>query len=113
MHEYSLVLSLMERIQQEAAARRAVAVHRVRLKIGELSGVEADLLGSAFEIVREGTICATAALDIERVPARWRCSQCDAPIGAGEVLRCGACGAPARLASGDDILLDQLELEVP
>ena len=113
MHEYSLVQSLMERIRQEAAARRAVAVHRVRLKIGELSGVEAALLDSAFEIVREGTICASAVLEIDRVPARWECSQCRAPIGAGEVLQCRACGAPGRLASGDDILLDQLEMEVP
>ena len=113
MHEYSLVQSLMERIQQEAAARHAIAVHRVRLKIGELSGVEAELLDSAFEIVREGTICARAALEILRVPARWECSRCLAPIGAGEVLQCRACGAPARLASGDDIVLDQLEMEVP
>ena len=113
MHEYSLVQSLMERIQQEAGARRAVAVHRVRLKIGELSGVEAGLLESAFDIVREGTICAQASLEIIRVPARWECSGCRAPIAAGAVLQCGACGAPARLASGDDILLDQLELEVP
>ena len=113
MHEYSLVQSLMERIQHEAGARRAVAVHRVRLKIGELSGVEAGLLESAFDIAREGTICARASLEIIRVPARWECSGCHAPIAAGAVLQCRACGAPARLASGDDILLDQLELEVP
>jgi hydrogenase nickel incorporation protein HypA/HybF len=113
VHEYSLVQSLMERIAQEAAARSAVAVHRVRLRIGELSGVEPELLESAFEIVREGTLCARAALEILRVPALWECSQCRRPIAAGEVLQCGACGAPARLAAGDDIVLDQLEMEVP
>jgi hydrogenase nickel incorporation protein HypA/HybF len=113
MHEYSLVQSMMERIAQEAAARRAVAVHRVRITIGELSGVEPDLLASAFEIVREGTLCAGAALEILRVTARWECAQCRAPIAAGQVLQCGACGSPARLAQGDEIVLDQLELEVP
>jgi hydrogenase nickel incorporation protein HypA/HybF len=79
MHEYSLVVALMERIEEEAAAHRALAVHRVRVRIGELSGVEPDLLESAFGIVRTGTICARAALDIERVPARWECSACRRP----------------------------------
>jgi hydrogenase nickel incorporation protein HypA/HybF len=113
MHEYSLVVALMERIEEEAAAHRALAVHRVRVRIGELSGVEPDLLESAFGIVRTGTICARAALDIERVPARWECSACRRPLEAGQRLRCAACGGPAALAGGDEILLGQIELEVP
>ena len=113
MHEYSLVQSLMERIALEATARHAVAVHRVRLTIGELSGVEPDLLESAFEIVREGTLCAGASIEILRVAARWECAQCLAPIAAGQVLQCGACGSPARLVEGGEIVLDQLEMEVP
>ena len=31
----------------------------------------------------------------------------------GQVLRCSACGSPARLAGGDEIMLDRIELEVP
>jgi Zn finger protein HypA/HybF involved in hydrogenase expression len=34
-------------------------------------------------------------------------------VPAGGPLRCPACGAPARLVSGDDILLERLDLEVP
>jgi hydrogenase nickel incorporation protein HypA/HybF len=113
MHEYSLMLALMERVEQEAASRRAVAVHRVRIRIGELSGVEPDLLESAFSIVRERTICAHAAIEITRVPAQWECSRCQAPLTAGALLQCAACGAPARLTRGDEILLEQVELEVP
>ena len=113
MHEYSLVQSLMERIQAEASARNAVAVHRVRVKIGEMSGVEAELLAGAFDIVRDGTLCAAATLEVVSVPARWACSGCAAPIEAGAILRCPACGKPARLLSGDEILLDQIEMEVP
>jgi hydrogenase nickel incorporation protein HypA/HybF len=105
MHEYSLMLALMERVEQEAASRRAVAVHRVRIRIGELSGVEPDL--------RERTICAHAAIEITRVPAQWECSRCQAPLTAGALLQCAACGAPARLTRGDEILLEQVELEVP
>ncbi len=113
MHEYSVGQALMERIEAEAGARGATAVHVVRLKIGELSGVEPDLLATAFEILRERTICEGARLDIERVPARWVCPACGGAIAAGAVLSCAACQLPARLAGGDEIVLAQLELEVP
>jgi hypothetical protein len=29
------------------------------------------------------------------------------------VLRCASCAVPARLVSGDEILLEQIEMEVP
>ena len=113
MHEYSLMTALMERVEAEAATHRALAVHRVRVRIGELSGVEPDLLESAFAIVRAGTICAGAALEIERVAARWVCPACRRPLAAGGRLECPACGEPAALAAGDEIVLGQIELEVP
>lgn len=112
MHEYSIVQSLMGHIEQQAAAQRAVAVHRVSIRIGELSGIEPDLLRSAFEMVQERTICDGATLIITPVPARWVCRRCGADVTSGGPLRCGVCGEPARLAQGDEIMLDQLELEV-
>jgi hydrogenase nickel incorporation protein HypA/HybF len=103
----------MERIEQEASARKAVAVHRVRVRIGELSGVEPELFASAFDLVREQTMCAHATLDITRIPARWECQACATTIALGEPLQCARCGASARLAAGDDIVLEQIEMEVP
>ena len=114
MHEYSLMTALMERVEEEASARRALAVHRVTVRIGELSGVEPELLASAFEIVRSGTVCAKADLYIDRVAARWVCTACGRALDpAAGGPRCQACGAPAALAAGDEILLGQIELEVP
>jgi hydrogenase nickel incorporation protein HypA/HybF len=114
MHEYSLMTALMERVEEEASSRRALAVHRVTVRIGELSGVEPDLLASAFDIVRAGTICAGAELSIERVAARWVCPDCGQAIDPSKGgPRCGPCGRPAGLAAGDEILLGQIELEVP
>lgn len=113
MHEYSIGLALMERIDAEAAAHGATAVHRIRLRIGDLSGVEPELLASAFSILKERTLCEHAALDIERVAARWVCPACGAEIPPGAILRCPACAEAARLVSGDEIVLAQLEMEVP
>lgn len=113
MHEYSVGQALMERIGAEARAHGATAIHRVHLTIGELSGVEPDLLANAFSILKERTLCERATLEITRVPARWACPTCRADIPAGEVLRCRTCGDAARLAGGDEIVLAQLEMEVP
>jgi hydrogenase nickel incorporation protein HypA/HybF len=112
MHEYSVVQSLMTHVDREARARRAAAVHRVSVRIGEASGVDVALLETAFATFRERTICANAALDITAVPVRWECPACLEDIGGGSLLRCGRCGAAARLASGDEIVLDRIELEV-
>jgi hydrogenase nickel incorporation protein HypA/HybF len=111
MHEYSIVQALLERVEQEARAYGASRVHRVRVAIGELAGVEVDLLQTAYDTVRRRTVCDGAPLEIRRVEARWECGRCRTAIAKGMPLRCAGCGLPARLASGDEILLDQIELE--
>lgn len=112
MHEYSIVQALVEKVEAEAAARGAVAVERVHVTIGELSGVDIELLLTAYLTFRDRTICERAPLEIRAVPARWRCAACRAPIARGAVLRCPGCGGAAALAEGDEILLERLELEV-
>ena len=111
MHELSIVQALLERVDREAAAHDASRVHRVRVAIGELSGVEVDLLRSAYEVIRHRTRCENAELEVRRIDARWECGTCRVAIARGAPLRCAACGAPARLASGDEIVLDQIEME--
>jgi hydrogenase nickel insertion protein HypA len=113
MHEYSIVQALVDRVDAEARARKATAVHRLSVRIGELSGVDIDLLTTAYETFRERTICERAELDLQFVPARWECPNCGDLIRRGEVLTCPSCAVPARLAQGDEILLDRIEMEVP
>jgi hydrogenase nickel insertion protein HypA len=113
MHEYSIVQALVDRVDAEARARKATAVHRLSVRIGELSGVDMDLLTTAYATFRERTICERAELDLQFVPARWECPNCGDLIRRGEVLTCPSCAVPARLAQGDEILLDRIEMEVP
>jgi hydrogenase nickel incorporation protein HypA/HybF len=113
VHEYSIVSALLERVEAEARSRRATAVHRVAVRVGEVSGLDRELFATAFATVREGTVCAAAALDIEAVPARFACSACELVVADGAPLVCAACGAPARLEQGDEILLERIEMEVP
>lgn len=112
MHEYSIVQALIDRVQQEAEAHGAAAIHGIRVQIGELSGVEIDLLRSAYELFREKSVCDGAELEIVPVPASWSCRGCGVPIKAGEILRCPVCSQPAQLTAGDEIILERIEMEV-
>ena len=112
MHEYSLVRAMVDRVEQEARARNATAISRLAVRIGAMSGVEPELFASAFTLCREG-ILAGAELQIRRSEAAWACPKCTVAIPAGAVLRCRVCDAPAKLISGDEILLEQIEMEVP
>jgi len=112
VHEYSLVRAMVDRVEQEARSRNATAVSRLAVCIGAMSGVEATLFTSAFTLCREGLL-ADAQLEIRRAEAVWACPRCEASIPPGGVLRCAGCGVPARMVTGDEILLEQIEMEVP
>jgi hydrogenase nickel incorporation protein HypA/HybF len=111
MHEYSIVQSLVDAVEKSVRSSNAL-VHRIEVRIGELSGVDAGLLATAYEVFREGTCCQNATMTIERVPARWQCQSCSRAIAQGAILRCPSCLEPAQLASGDEIILQRIELEV-
>ena len=113
MHEYAIVQALLAQVEQEARARNALAVRRLAVRIGELSGVEPELFASAWEVCRDRSVCDGAELVVERVPAQWVCPVCATSIARGAVLSCPACGASARLAHGDELVLERIELEVP
>ena len=111
MHEYSIVQALVDRIEEEVRARGARSVERVVLRIGDLSGVEVELLQTAYLTFRERTVCERAPLEIACVPAVWACRRCGARLPDTGLRQC-ACGGAAELRQGDEVVLDRLELEV-
>lgn len=112
MHEYSIVSALLDRVEAEARRHARPEVLGIRVRIGELAGVDAELLRSAWSLVREGTLCAHAEIELTGEAARWVCPRCARGIEVGAALRCPRCGVPARLASGDALVLERIEMEV-
>jgi Zn finger protein HypA/HybF involved in hydrogenase expression len=82
MHEYSIVQAMFDQIERLRLDHHADAVRRIRVTIGEFAGVDPVLFHSAYEVYKIDTPCAKALLQIQRV------------------------------AGGDELLLDQIELEV-
>ena len=113
MHEASIVQALLDQVAATARAHGATAVRSLELRIGELAGVDPELLGLAYQTFSAGSLCDRASLHLETIPARWSCPACQAEIQRGDVLRCPDCGLPARLVAGGEILLQRIEMEVP
>jgi len=112
VHEYSIASSLLQLAEEHARKHEARRVARLCVAVGELAGVEVPLLATAWSLVRERSLCDGVDLDVRRVPAVWSCVGCEAEIPAGGLLVCGRCGGRARLAQGDELILERIEMEV-
>ena len=113
MHEYSVVQALLDQVEGHVRGRGAVKVHRVRLKLGESAGVDPELFQTALDTFKKGSVLEGAEIEIVHVPTSWECGLCKTPIARGERLQCAHCGGAGKQVSGDELVLDQLELEVP
>lgn len=114
MHEFSICEALLRQVTDIAAAHRAERATLIRLRIGALSGVEPALLERAFTLARTGTVAATAELAIVGAAVEIACRGCGATAEvAANSLRCPSCGAiDVRVTSGDDLILESVELDV-
>jgi len=112
MHELSVCQSIIDQVTRVAKDHEGSVVEKIYLQIGPLSGVEPDLLQYAFPLARANSIASHAELVIKSVPIWVKCKRCDAETEAvPNRLLCGACGDwHTELVSGDELLLDRIEL---
>lgn len=77
MHEYSIVQSLLESCEEHAKANDSQEVSKVVVKIGVLSGVEPDLLETAFNTFKEQTVCHNAQFVMNVQDVVIECLDCN------------------------------------
>jgi hydrogenase nickel incorporation protein HypA/HybF len=113
VHELSLIASVFDVLEEKAKEHDAARVSGVVLKVGVMSGVVPDLLESAFETYKKGTLAEGARLTIVLVPVKLRCPDC-----GGEAVRedtdfsCAACGSRrVEIVEGRELVVERIELE--
>ena len=114
MHEASLVRSLLGQVEQLARRHGANRVTGVKVTVGEFSGVEPDLLVTAFERQTEGTPLHGARLLLERVGLEARCVTCEHEFMVERFdFTCPRCGLPGagKVTRGEELMLESLLLE--
>jgi len=110
VHELSIAESILDIAATEAATHRAAAVTAIKIRLGDFTGVVREALEFAFEIARQGTVAASARLEIESVPLRTRCPSCDVPGSSDFCFICERCGTPLEILSGREMQLESIEM---
>ncbi len=113
MHEVGIMESALAAVMAQASAHHAQRVHRIVLRIGALSGVDADSLRFAFDALAQGTMAAGAAFEVVEVPTRVHCAGCREDFSAtNEVIyscpRCGRLSGDIR--EGRELELSRIEM---
>lgn len=113
MHEYSIVQSLLQSCEDYASKNGATKVTKVVVKIGVLSGVEAELLQTAFDTFKEQTVCNDAKFEINIQKIEILCKDCNTKsILEKNEFACPNCqSVNLDVIDGEDMYLMSLELE--
>ena len=113
MHELSLISGLFEILEEKAREEKALRVTAVTLRVGRLSGVVPELLETAFDIYKKGTIASSAELHVEVVPLRVRCRSCGCESLTDEpVFVCSSCASPGlEIMEGQELTFQRMEIE--
>jgi hydrogenase nickel incorporation protein HypA/HybF len=113
VHELSLVASVFDVLEEKAREHGAARVTKVVLKVGRMSGVFPDLLESAFDTYKKGTLAEGARLEIFVVPVKVRCPDCGgADVREETDFSCAACGSRrVEIIEGRELVVEKIELE--
>ena len=113
MHEYSVVQSLLESCEEHARQNEASKVTKVVVKIGVLSGVEPELLKTAFDTFKEQTVCDGADFILNIQKLQIECLECGTvSILERHEFACPKCQSTnIKVTDGEDMFLMSLEME--
>jgi hydrogenase nickel incorporation protein HypA/HybF len=112
MHEVGLIMDAIEMATAYARQQGASTIHRIVLRVGAYSGVDAEALRFAFESASADTAAENADLQIEAVAARCRCEPCRMEFEpASPIFVCPQCGTVApEMVQGGELELATLEV---
>jgi len=113
MHERSLVRQVLRQVERLMIDHDCQCVRKVRLSVGEFSGVEPALLEIAFDEMVSDTPLRGAVLELEQVPLEAQCDSCGRQFAVERfVFKCLQCGLPrVSLLRGDELMLESLVME--
>jgi len=109
MHELSITQQVVDQIVEKLGD---VRVRRVRLEVGQLSGIVPDAMAFCFELVTAGTGLEGAELDFDRPAGSARCRACGDEFGTAEVLPlCGCGSADVEVTGGSGLRIRGVEVD--
>ena len=114
MHELSLARAVLDEADRIRRAHGASRILAVCIDVGELSGVEPELLRSALNLLTESGQATSVEIELRAVPLEVRCQACGSECRVVRFhFRCPTCGdARLTMLRGEDLVLRDLTLEM-
>ncbi len=112
MHELSLTEKML-RLVLEQAEKHPGEITKIKLVLGDLSGIVPDCVAQYFRLIAAGTKAAGARLEFRRQPAILYCPICEWEFEKLPAdFNCPRCGSLARLTeSGRECFVESIEVE--
>lgn len=109
MHELSITRSIVAIVAEQAGERR---VRRVKVRIGQLAGVDVEAVRFCFDLCAKDTVVADATLEIEEVEGRGRCVSCAREFPLSQPIAICGCEKRAHLdlIAGHELLVKEMEI---
>ncbi len=114
MHELSIAMEILDIVAKTASEHGFDRIKSVRLRVGDISGVEVDSLTFSFDAIKgDRKLTVDAELVVERVPLKVHCRTCDGEFtGEGQYLTCPSCnGFDTEMLQGDELSVVDIEVE--
>jgi hydrogenase nickel incorporation protein HypA/HybF len=115
MHELAIATAILDRAKAASEKNGGGRVTRIGLRIGEISGVEADALSFGIEVLTKGTPLQGVVLEVEQPKRKQRCSSCATEFEPeGFAMECPICRHEAsECIGGNELDVTFIELEDP
>jgi hydrogenase nickel incorporation protein HypA/HybF len=113
MHEMGIAMQIAEIASAAVPPEmQGLGVKQVNLRVGKLAAVVPDSLRFCFEIITRDTVLAGAGLQIEEIPVKALCQDCNAEwFIEGPVFRCEKCDSGSiRILSGRELEISSIEI---
>jgi hydrogenase nickel incorporation protein HypA/HybF len=113
MHEFSLMMGVIDAVSETAKANGATCVTVVNLTVGDMTEVVEEAMDFAFDVLKEDTVAKDAKLNIKFVHPRSYCAACDIEFEHDRYhWACPKCDSLAtKLIAGRELYIESIEVE--
>ncbi len=113
MHELAITQNILGIAVAEAETAQASRITKIRLIIGELSGVVGECVQFYFDFLKKDSIAENATIDFEIVPAELNCRNCQTSFKLEDSnWTCPNCGSTSlEITGGQSCFIESIEVE--
>ena len=113
MHEMSIAVSIVGTLKDEMTLHPGTVLKKIRLGIGEFSGVEVESLKFSLDAALAEENWSGVEVEISKVPLRGACKQCGNEFELEPAdFRCPACGSGEfAIEAGQSVTIDSIVVE--